>query len=76
MTCTYYTDDLTLLEHTSAPAECHVHCHYMNTNETLFAYFKQTISTLSVKLLKFIDKFNYLGSSISSSKNDVTRRRC
>ena len=31
----------------------------------------EAISTLSVRLLKFVEKFTYLGSNISSIKSDV-----
>ena len=46
---------------------------YVNAKKTEYTCFKQegTISTLSDELLKLVDKFTYLGSSVSSTESDV-----
>ena len=46
---------------------------YVNTDKTEYMCFNQrgNISTLKGGPLKLVDKFTYLGSSISSTKNDI-----
>ena len=46
------------------------------TDKTEYMYFNQRgdISTLKGGLLKLVDKFTYLGSSISSTENDINVR--
>ena len=77
-----YTDDIALLANTPAQAETllnslewaaggislHVHAHkteYMCLNQ------RGDTSTLSSSALKLVDKFTYLGSSVSSTKTDI-----
>ena len=77
-----YADDLVLLANTLTQAESLLHSLeqvaggiglHRNTNKMKYMHFKQeeAISTLSGKLLKLVDKFTYLGSSISSTESDV-----
>ena len=49
---------------------------YVNANKTEYMCFNQRddISTLKGGSLKFVDKFTYLGSSISSTVNDINTR--
>ena len=48
-------------------------CYIWYINE--YMYFNQKdISTLNGGSLKFVDKFNYLGSSISSTENDISKQ--
>ena len=44
-----------------------------NTDKTEFMYFNQRgeISTLNGRSLKFVDKFTYLGRSVSPTENDI-----
>ena len=46
---------------------------YVNSDKTMYIYFNQegVISALNGKPLKLVDKFTYLGSSISSTESDV-----
>ena len=46
---------------------------HVNTNKTEFNYFNQRdgIFTLNCGFLKLVDKFTYLGSSISSTKHGI-----
>ena len=47
----------------------------VNAHKTEYMYFNQTgdISTLDGSSLKLVDKFNYLGSSVSSTEDIDTR---
>ena len=49
---------------------------HVNTGKTEFMCFNQRseISTRNGRSLKLVDKFPYLGSSISSTENDITTR--
>ena len=49
----------------------------MNANKTDFMCFKRggAISTLSGRPLKLVDKFTYIGSSISSTERDDNIRQ-
>ena len=46
---------------------------YMNSDKTKFIHFEQdgTISSLSSEPLKFVDKFIYLDSNISSTESNI-----
>ena len=85
MTDADYADDLALFLYTPAQAESLLHSlehaaegisFYGNTNKTWLMCLKQggAISTLSGKSLKFIDKFAYLSSNISSTESDINIR--
>ena len=76
-----YTDDIELLANAPAQAETLLHSLeraaagiglHVNANKTEYMCFNQTgeISTLSGSSLKLVDKFTYLGSSISSTKTN------
>ena len=49
---------------------------YVNADKTDFMWFNQRgdISTLNGRSLKLVDKFTYLGSSVSSTENDINKR--
>ena len=49
---------------------------YVNAHNTVYMCFNQTgdISTLNGSSLKLVDKFTYLGSSISSTETDTNTR--
>ena len=77
-----YADGITLLANTHAQDQSLLHSlkraavgihHHVNANKTEFTRFYQkgNISTLSGRSLKLMDKFTYLGSSISSTENDI-----
>ena len=78
-----YTDDIALLANTPAKAEFQLHSlqkaaggigHRVNWNQTEYMCFnqnqKRNISTLKGGSLKLVDKFTYLGRSVSSTKNE------
>ena len=78
-------DDLALLANTHAQFKSRLHSLEqatgdiglrVNANKTEYRCFKQEegISTLSVRPLKLVDKFKYLGSNISSTESDVNIR--
>ena len=80
-----YTDDIALLANTPAQAETLVHSLkraaagiglHINADKTEYMCFnpKGDISTLNGSSLKLVDKFTYLGSSISSTKKDINTR--
>ena len=50
--------------------------HYVNANKTEYMCFNQAgdISTLDRTSLKLVDKFTYLGSSVSSTEKDIDTR--
>ncbi len=49
---------------------------HVNAHETKYMRYNQTgdITTLDGTSLKLVDKFNYLGSSVSSTENDIDTR--
>ena len=73
MTDTDYADDLLLLAPANAESLLHNIGLHINANKKEYMWFKQegTISTLSGRPLKFMDKFTYLNSNISSTERDV-----
>ena len=72
-----YTNDIALMANTPAQAETLLHsleqAAAVNADKTEYMCFNQTgdISTLSGSSLKIVDKFTYLGSSVSSTKTDI-----
>ena len=75
-------DDIALLANTSTQAETLLHSLerapagiglHVNAHETEFMCFNQKgdISTLDGTSLKLVDKFTYLGSSVSSTEKDI-----
>ena len=77
-----YVDDMSLLANTPAQAESLLHSQdravggiglYVNADKTEYMCFNQRgdISTLKGGPLKLVDKFTYLGSSVSSTENDI-----
>ena len=85
ITETDYADDIALLANTLAQAETLLHSLKwaaagiglpVNAHKTWYMYFNQTgvISTLIGSTLKLVDKFTYLGSSVSSTERDITKR--
>ena len=82
ITDTDYTDDIAILANTANQAETLLHsleratavvglC--VNEHKTEYMCFNQTgyISTLDGSTLKLVDKFTYLGSSVSSTEKDI-----
>ena len=80
---TDYADAIAILANTPTQAESLLHsletvvggtCLHVNKNKMELMYFNQerVISSLKGCLLKLVDKFTYLGSSISSTESDVT----
>ena len=80
-----YADDIALLANTSAQAESLLHSLekaagsiglYINADKMEYKCFNQKggISTLKGGSLKLVDKFTYLGSSISSTTNNINTR--
>ena len=77
-----YADDIAILANTPDQAETLLHSLeraatgiglHVNTHKTDFMCYNQTgnISTLDRTSLKLVDKFTYLGSSVSSTENDI-----
>ena len=77
-----YADDVALLANSPAQAESLLHRLkraaggiglHVNADKTEYMCFNQRgdISTLKDDRLKLVDKFPYLGSSISPTKNDI-----
>ena len=77
-----YADDIALLANTPAQAESWLHSLeraaggiglHVSANKTEHMYFNQRgdISTLEGGPLKLVDKFTYLGSSVSSTDTDI-----
>ena len=77
-----YTDDIAILANTPAPAETLLHSQeraatdiglHINAHKTEYICFNQTgdISTQGGSSLKLVDKFTYLGSSVSSTEKDI-----
>ena len=80
-----YTDDITLLANTPAQTETLLHSPertaagiglHINAHKTEYMCFNQKgdISTLNGSCLKLVDKFTYLGSSVSSTETDINTR--
>ena len=85
ITNTDYADDIALLANTPAQAESLLHslertaCGiglHVNASKTEFICFYQrsNISALKGGPLKQVDKFTYLGSSVSSTENNMTSK--
>ena len=77
-----YTDDIALLANSPARAKTLLHSLeqaaggvglHVNADQTEYMCFNQRgdISTSNGSSLKLVDKFTYLGSSVSSTKTDV-----
>ena len=77
-----YADDITLLANTPAQVEPMLHSLerasagiglHVNADKTEYICLNQRgdISTLNGSSLKLMDKFTYLGSSVSSTENDI-----
>ena len=80
-----YTNDIVLLANTSTQAKTLLHSLeqatagiglHVNTRKTEYICFNQgnNISTLNGSSLKLVDKFTYLGSSVSSTKIVIDMR--
>ena len=80
-----YTDDLAILANTPNQAETLLHSLeraaagiglHVNANKTEYMCYNQTgnIATLDGASLKLVDKFTYLGSSVSSTEKDIDTR--
>ena len=80
-----YADDLALLANTPNQAETLLHSLeraaagiglHVNAHKTEYMYYNQTgnIATLDGASLKIVDKFTYLGSSVSSTEKDIDTR--
>ena len=80
-----YADDIALLANTPAGTESLLHNLeraaggiglHVNADKTEYMSFNQRgdISTLNGSSLKLVDKFPYLGNSVSSTENDINTR--
>ena len=80
-----YADDLAILANTPIQAETQLHSLeqaaagiglHFNAHKTEYMCFNQAgdISTLDGTSLKLVDKFTYLGSSVSSTEKDIDTR--
>ena len=80
-----YADDIGFLANTPNQAETLLHSFepasagislHVNGQKTQYMCYNQTgdISTLDRTSLKLVDKFTYLGSSVSSTEKDIDRR--
>ena len=80
-----YADDTALLANTPNQAKTLLHSLeraaagiglHVNAHKTEYMYYNQTgdISTLDGTSLKLVDKFTYLGSSVSSTEKDIDTR--
>ena len=80
-----YADDLAILANTPNQAETLLHSLeraaagiglHVNANKTEYMCYNQTgnIATLDGASLKLVDKFTYLGSSVSSTEKDIDTR--
>ena len=85
ITDTDYANDIALLANTPALAETLLHSLeraargiglHVNAHKTEYLCFNQRsdISTLNCSSLKLMDKFTYLGSSVSSTETDINTR--
>ena len=79
-----YADDIVLLANTPAQAESLLHSVeraaggiglHVNEDKTEYMCFNQRGDTYTLHggSLKLVDKFTYLGSSISSTENDINK---
>ena len=80
-----YADDIALLANTSNQAETLLHSLeratagiglHVNVHKTEYMCFTQAgdISSLDGTSLKLVDKFTYLGNSVSSTEKDINTR--
>ena len=80
-----YADDIAILANTPNKAETQLHSLeraaagivlHVNAHETEYMCYNQAgeITTLDGTLLKLVDKFTYLGSSVSSTEKDIDTR--
>ena len=80
-----YADDIALLANTPNQAKTQLHSLertaagiglYVNVHKTEYMCYNQTsdITTLDGASLKLVDKFTYLGSSVSSTEKDIDTR--
>ena len=80
-----YADDIAILANTPAQAKTLLHTLeqaaagtglHVNAHKTEYMCFNQTgnISTQDGSSLKLVDKFTYLGSSVSSTEKDIDTR--
>ena len=80
-----YADDIALLANTPNQTETLLHSLeraaagigiHVNAHKTKYMCYNQTgdISTLDGTSLKLVDKFTYLGSSVSSTEKDIDTR--
>ena len=80
-----YTDDIAILANTPNPAETLLYSLeraaadiglHVNAHNTEYMYYNQTgdISTLDGTPLKLVEKFTYLGSSVSSTEKGIDTR--
>ena len=85
ITDAYYVDDIAILANTPAQAETKLHILewaaasiglHVNADKTEYMCRNQRgdISTLNGSSLKLVDKFTYLGSSVSSTETDIKKR--
>ena len=81
----YFADDIALLANTPAQAKTLLHILeraaagiglHVNAHKTEYIFFNRTsdIFTLNSSSLKLVDKFTYLGSSVSSTEADIDTR--
>ena len=81
-----YADDIVILANASAQAETLLHSLeraaagiglHVNAHRTEYMCFNQTgdISTLNGNSLKLVDKFTYLGNSVSSTETNIETRQ-
>ena len=80
-----YVDDIAILANTPNQAETRLHSLeraaagidlHVNAHKTEYMCYNQTgdITTLDGTPLKLVDKFTYLGSSVSSTEKDIDTR--
>ena len=80
-----YADDKAILANAPTQTETLLHCLeragtgiglHVNAHKTEYVCFNQTgnISTLGGSSMKLVDKFTYLGSSVSSTEKDIDMR--
>ena len=80
-----YVNDIALLPNTPAQAETLLHSLeqgavgiglHVNAHKMEYMYFNQRggVSTLNGSSLKLVDKFTYLGSSVSPTETDINMR--
>ena len=86
ITDTDYANDIALLANVPAQAETLLHSLertaagiglHVNAHKTKHMCFNQTgnISTLNDSTLKLVNKFTYLGSSVSSTETDIDKKK-